>query len=63
MESNEQTELTSKIEVNSQMKNRWQLVGGRLRSGRIEQKGKRTQGHEQQCGDCRGGRGNKETKW
>ena len=49
--SNEQTELTTKIEVNSQMKNRWQLVGGRLRSGRIEQKWKRTQGHGQQCGD------------
>ena len=27
---------------------------GRLRGGGIEQKGKRTHGHEQQCGDCWG---------
>ena len=30
---------------------------GRLRGGGIEQKGKRTHGHEQQCGDCWGGGG------
>ena len=30
-------------------------VGGRLGDGRIEQKRKRTHGHGQQCGDCRGG--------
>ena len=29
-------------------------MGGRGGSGRIEQKEKRTHGHGQQCGDCRG---------
>ena len=28
-------------------------VGRRLGDGGIEQKGKRTHGHGQQCGDCR----------
>ena len=28
--------------------------GGEVRGGRIEQKGKRTYGHGQQCGDCWG---------
>ena len=28
--------------------------GGRGRGGGIEQKGKRTHGHRQQCGDCCG---------
>ena len=29
----------------------------KLRNGRIEQKGKRTHGHGQQCGDCWGEEG------
>ena len=29
--------------------------GGLLGGGGIEQKGKRTHGHGQHCGDCRGG--------
>ena len=29
-------------------------MGGRLGSGESEQKGKRTRGHGQQCGDCWG---------
>ena len=28
--------------------------GGRLEGGGVEQKGKRTHGYRQQCGDCRG---------
>ena len=35
---------------------------GRLRFGGIEQKGKRTHAHGQQCGDC-WGREYKGTKW
>ena len=31
--------------------------GGGLSGGRTEQKGKRTHGHGQQCGDCWGERG------
>ena len=53
VESNEQTELTGKTETDSQIESRWQL-GGRVGAGRIEQKGKRTHGHGQQCGDCGG---------
>ena len=30
------------------------VLGAGLGSGRIERKGKRTHGHGQQCGDCRG---------
>ena len=30
---------------------------GRLGGGGIKQKGERTHGHGQQCGDCRGERG------
>ena len=37
------------------MESRGQLVGGWLGDGGIEQKGKRTHGHEKQCGDCSGG--------
>ena len=52
MELNEQTELTSKPEPDSEMKNRRQLLGwGSLGSGGTEQNGKRTHGHGQQCGD------------
>ena len=36
--------------------------GGRLRGGGIEQKGKKTHGHGQQCGDCGGQWGYKGTK-
>ena len=37
------------------MESRWQLVEvGSLGVGGIEQKGKRTHGHGQQCGDCWG---------
>ena len=53
MESNEQTELTSKIRdrlVDGEQLR--QLVGGReARGGGTEQKGKRTHGQGQQCGD------------
>ena len=35
---------------------------GSVGGGRIEQKGKRTHGHGQQCGDC-GGEEKKGTKW
>ena len=34
---------------------------GRVEGGRIEQKGERTHGHGQQCGDCVG-QGDKGTK-
>ena len=41
MESNEQTELTSKIETFLQVQSRLTaMVGGRLRGGGIKQKGK-----------------------
>ena len=30
------------------------MCGGWLGGGKIEQKGKRTHGHGQQCGDCLG---------
>ena len=33
-------------------------MGGGGRGGGTEQKGKRTHGHGQQCGDCWGGGGN-----
>ena len=55
-ESNEQTELTKQnrdrlIDGEQMTANR----GGRqLGGGAIEQKGKRTHGHGQQCGDCWG---------
>ena len=44
MESNERTELTSKIESRL-------MALGVLGGGGIEQKEKRTHGHGQQCGD------------
>ena len=46
MKSNEQTELTSKTETSSEMTPN---EGGSLGRGGIEQKGKRTRGHE--CDD------------
>ena len=54
VESNEQTELTSKTETDSEVESRWQRVGGgagAVEGGGMEQKGKRTHGHGQQCGD------------
>ena len=51
MESNEQTELTRKMGTDSQMESRMSAVRGKLEDGGIEQKGKRTHGHRQQCGD------------
>ena len=40
-------------------------MGGEERggSGGVQYKGERAPGHEQQCGDCGGGRGHKGTKW
>ena len=35
----------------------------RLEVGGIDQKGKRTHGHVQQCGDCGGEAGYKRDKW
>ena len=55
MESNEQTELTSKIEIKSWIESKMTArVGERLGRGnkRIEQKNPKTHGHRQQCGDC-----------
>ena len=52
MESNEQTELTSKIERDSSKENRFDSYGVGLGGQGIEQKGKRAHGHGQQCGDC-----------
>ena len=55
MESNEQTELTSKIETNSLVESRMTAkVWGELEGRVVEQKGIRTHGHGQQCGDCWG---------
>ena len=51
MESNEQTELTSKIETDSEMESRMTAMRGGLEGGGMEQKGKRTHGHRRQCGD------------
>ena len=63
VESNEHTELTSKIQTDSQMESRTTAIGrGSLEGGGIEQKGKRTVGHGQQCGDCCG-KECKGTKW
>ena len=61
MESNEQTELTSKIEKDSSIETRMTALGRGLGSGRIEQEGKRTHGRGQECGDCwrRGYKGTK----
>ena len=51
MESNEQTELTSKTERDSSKENRFDSYGVGLGGQGIEQKGKRAHGHGQQCGD------------
>ena len=66
MESDEQTELTHKIETDLDIENRLTALGAG--DGGIQHNRKRTHGHEQQCGDCRGqevgggGRGSKEDK-
>ena len=55
VESNEQTELTSKTETDLHIESRMTATGLRERGGGgTEQKGKRTHGHGQQCGDCSG---------
>ena len=51
MESDEQIELTSKIETDSQRAGDSYGVG-RLEGGRWRKKKKRTHGHKQQGGDC-----------
>ena len=53
VEFNEQTELTSNIETDSQIENRMTAYWGRERvvGGGTKQKGKRTHGHGRQCGD------------
>ena len=53
MESSEQTELNK--ENGDRLLDGEQMTAsgvGRLVGGGIEQKGKRTHGHGQQCGDC-----------
>ena len=54
MESNEQTELTRKVGTDSSMESRMTASGREVRGVGIEQKGKRTHGHGQPCGDCWG---------
>ena len=51
MESNAQTELTSKIETDSWIKGRLRALGWGWKD---KKKGKRTHWHRQQCGDCGG---------
>ena len=59
---NKQTELTSKIETDSQINSRLTALGREVRGWRDW--AKRTHEHGQQCGDCRaGGGGYKEDKW
>ena len=53
MESNEQTELTRKMGIDSYMeKSMTASEVVRWDGGGNEQKRKRTHGHGQQCGDC-----------
>ena len=68
MESNEQTELTSKIETDSYTESRLTALGAGGWGGGIEQKRKRTHGQGQQGADYGGvqgggGRGYKWDKW
>ena len=51
MESNEQTELTSKTETDTDT---GQTKSSEAGGGRVEQK-RRKRTHGQQCGDCGGG--------
>ena len=52
MGSNEYTELTRKVGADSQMESRMTAGGQEVGGEGIEQKGKRTHGHGQQCGNC-----------
>ena len=54
MESNEQSELTSKMKTDSE--SRLTALGVGLEGGGIKQKGARTHRYGQQCGDFREGR-------
>ena len=58
MESNEQTELTSKMDTDSWIEGKMTAQGGGSLAGtRFEQKGNRTYWYGQECGDCgEGGR-------
>ena len=57
MESNEQIELTSKTKTDFKDGEQMTAKARGLVSGGMEQKGKRTHGHGQQCGDCGRGKG------
>ena len=57
MKSNEQNKLTRKIETDSENRMTVLWGGWRLSGGGMEQKGDRTHGHGQQCGDYWGQRG------
>ena len=48
---------TRTLGTHSKMKSRMTASGGKLVGAGIEQKGKKTHGHEQQYGDCWGKRG------
>ena len=54
MESNEQAELARKMWADSEIESRMTASRGKLGVGGTEQKGKRTHGHGQQCGNCWG---------
>ena len=54
MESNEQAELARKMWADSEIESRMTASRGKLGVGGTEQKGKRTHGHGQHCGDCWG---------
>ena len=51
VESNEQTELTSKVETDSDREQADSSGGWGLGSAGVEPKGKRAHGHGPQCGD------------
>ena len=52
MESNEQAELARKMWADSEIESRMTASRGKLGVGGTEQKGKRTHGHGQRCGEC-----------
>ena len=54
MESNEQTELTSKIDIRLTESRVAAVVRGEDGGGGIGEKRKRTHAYLQQCGDCDG---------
>ena len=53
MESNEETELTRKVETDSESR----LTALRMGVEGWKDQGKRTRGHGQQCGGCKGWEG------